>query len=361
MRREVRALRDKAIDSLVLAIELFNRPTERGRTTAVLIQCDHAFEMLLKAAIRHRGGRLAKGDDTYTIGFRACVTTCLTDPAIRCLTPEQAITLHAINGWRDAAQHYLLELSEQQLYLASQGAVTLFDDLLDSVFGDRLAVHVPTRVLPVSTEPPKDLDLLIDNEMDMVRELIAPGLRRLSDARSRLRALAILEAATAGREEPPTGGELDGQIAALRSGADWRTLFPGVAGLQLRTSGSGLSFSLRISKKEGVPVQLVTEGSATTPVVAVKRVNELDFYQFGLKSLSQHLAFPIGPNKLRAVLDHLGMRSDPKYFKVVQIDRSKFPRYSQDALRELQQELPTLDIDAIWAAHQGALRRARSG
>jgi hypothetical protein len=50
------------------------------------------------------------------------------EPTIRCLTEEQAITLLALNGWRAAVQHYLLELSEQQLYIALQGAVTLFDD-----------------------------------------------------------------------------------------------------------------------------------------------------------------------------------------------------------------------------------------
>ena len=48
----------KATDSLILAIEHFNRPIDRGRVSAVLILLDHAFEMLLKAAILHRGGRI---------------------------------------------------------------------------------------------------------------------------------------------------------------------------------------------------------------------------------------------------------------------------------------------------------------
>ena len=60
-----------------------------------------------------------------------------------------------MNGWRDAAQHDLLKVSEQQLYVALQGAVTLFEDLMASVFDDTLSAHVPSRVLPVSTEPPR--------------------------------------------------------------------------------------------------------------------------------------------------------------------------------------------------------------
>ncbi len=57
MRREARHLFTRGVDSLVLAVEHFNRPHDRGRTETVLILADHAFEMLLKSAIIHRGGK----------------------------------------------------------------------------------------------------------------------------------------------------------------------------------------------------------------------------------------------------------------------------------------------------------------
>lgn len=60
MRKEVRQLREKAVNGLVLSIDHFNRPWDRGRTEAVLILLDHAFEMLLKASIRHRSGKIRK-------------------------------------------------------------------------------------------------------------------------------------------------------------------------------------------------------------------------------------------------------------------------------------------------------------
>src|SRR6476620_11616332 len=171
MRREVRRLKDKAIASLTLSIELFNRPHAGGRSDGVLLHSDHAFEMLLKAVIRHRGGEIREPGEAHTIGFKVCLSRCLSTADIQCLTPEQAITLQALNGWRDAAQHYLLELSEQELYLASQSAVTLFDDILDDVFGESLRTHVPERVLPVSTSPPHDIDLLLDDEFTVISEL----------------------------------------------------------------------------------------------------------------------------------------------------------------------------------------------
>ena len=108
MKKETRQLRERAINSLVLSIDHFNRPWDRGRTEAVLILLDHSFEMLLKAAIRHRQGKIRKAREKQTIGFDACVRKGLTDSKLKFLTEEQALTLQAINGQRDAAQHYLV-------------------------------------------------------------------------------------------------------------------------------------------------------------------------------------------------------------------------------------------------------------
>ena len=58
MRKEAKHLYQKAIDSLTLSIELFNRPNDCGRIHGVLIFMDHSFEMLLKASIIHKGGKI---------------------------------------------------------------------------------------------------------------------------------------------------------------------------------------------------------------------------------------------------------------------------------------------------------------
>lgn len=55
MKKEAKILLEKAVNSLILSVEHFNRPWDQGRVEAVLILLDHAFEMLLKAAILHRG------------------------------------------------------------------------------------------------------------------------------------------------------------------------------------------------------------------------------------------------------------------------------------------------------------------
>jgi hypothetical protein len=99
MKREAKLLLEKACDSLLLSVELFNRPQNRGRISGVLIQLDHGFEMLLKAAVLHQGGRIRDKRARETIGFDACVRRGLSDGAIKFLTEEQALTLQTINGF----------------------------------------------------------------------------------------------------------------------------------------------------------------------------------------------------------------------------------------------------------------------
>lgn len=123
MKKEARILLEKAVNSLILSVELFNRPWDQGRVEAVLILLNHAFEMLLKAAILHRGGKIRERKAKQTIGFDKCVRVALSDGEIGFLTPEQALLLQSINSLRDAAQHHFepahLAYPEKNLLLDS--------------------------------------------------------------------------------------------------------------------------------------------------------------------------------------------------------------------------------------------------
>ena len=96
---------------------------------AVLILIDHAFEMLLKAAIIHRRGKIRKPGENQTIGFNECLGKAVSEVGVQFLVGEQELQLRALNGLRDAAQHYLLDLSEQHLYIHVQAGFTLFSDV----------------------------------------------------------------------------------------------------------------------------------------------------------------------------------------------------------------------------------------
>src|SRR5450759_5234607 len=98
MRKEARMLLDRSLDSLVLSVEKFNCPWDRGRQEVMLLLLDRSFELLLKAAIVHRGGRIREPGASETYGHDKCVRVCLTDQTARCLTNEQALTIQIINS-----------------------------------------------------------------------------------------------------------------------------------------------------------------------------------------------------------------------------------------------------------------------
>lgn len=349
MKKEVRLLREKAVESLVLSIELFNRPSDAGRTHGVLIFLDHGFEMLFKAAILHRGGRIREPRAKLTIGFDACVRKSLSGGRIKFLSDTQALTVQMINSLRDAAQHHLLDISEQHLYIQSQAGLSLFRDIFKSVFKESLHDHLPTRVLPLSTTPPTDLASLFDNETQEIKKLLAPGSRHHTEAEAKLRSLAIVEKSLNGEKVQPSVGELRRLANEIAAGKKaWNEIFPGVATVTLTTSGYGPSIDLRISKT-GTPVLLVPEGTPGAAVVAVKRVDELSFYSLGRDQLAKKVGLS-GP-KTTAVIRFLGLQKDRDAYKDFVVGKSKFGRYSQKAIKAIQDALAKPGIDEIWHSH----------
>jgi len=347
MKKEVKHLYEKAIDSLILSIELFNRPNDCGRIHGVLIFLDHSFEMLLKAAIINKGGKIREKRAKETIGFSSCIRKSFSDVKLKFLNEEEVLTLQTINGFRDAAQHYTLELSEQLFYFQAQSGLTLFRDLTERVFNIDLKLELPVRVLPLSTTPPMDIQALFNHEIEEVKKLLQPTSRKKLEALEKLRALAIMENSIQGIETQPSDAELKSLIKKLKQGSAWHQVFPGTATINFTTNGYGPSLDLRITKsEEGIPFTPVPEGTPGAAVVAIKRVNELDYYSLSLSDISAKIN--ISTNKLGAVIQELKLQENITYFKIIKIKSSVFKRYSMAALDLLKKEIPNMDMKAIW-------------
>ncbi len=346
MKKEARLLLTKSLDSLVLAIERFNSPWDRGRQEVMLILLDRAFELVLKSAILHRGGRIREPREKETIGFDKCVRKCVSEEKVKCLTNEQALTVQIVNSLRDAAQHYMVHVSEQQLYLYAQAGVTLYGDILQSVFGQNLRDQLPDRVLPVCASPPKDLPSVVKAEFEDIKSLIAPKSRKALQARAKIRALAVVEASLNGVRSQPGEGELNRLLKQVREGKTWQQLFPGVASLELAADGDGIGVAIRLTKSEGEPVHLVPEGTPGATVVSVKRVNELGFYSLGLGDLAQKLG--ISAPRVLALIKHLKLQDRDEFFRELHIGAARFKRYSPKALSTLQETLKIVDMEKVW-------------
>jgi hypothetical protein len=350
MIKEARLLKAKSLSSLTLSIELFNRPSDLGRTDSVLMLLDHAFEMMLKAALLHRGARIRDPGEKNTIGFDACVRRALSGLAVPVLADEQALVLQAINGLRDAAQHHLLDISEGHLYLQTQAGVTLYRDLLKDVFDEKLSELLPDRVLPVATRVPLDPINLFLEELGEIERLLAPGRRRHAEAKAKLRALAIVDGAMLGEKLQPSEQQLGRLTESIaRGSADLDAIFPGLAAITFTTEQDGPTVNLRIVRREGIPVTLVQEGAADASVVSVRRVSELDFYNLRFKGL--HTKLGITSNQLTALITLLRIKDDLDCAKYIIATWC----YSQKALAALGQALKERPVLEWWAEY-----RARS-
>ena len=337
MRREARLLLTKAINSLVLGIEMFNRPSDLGRTDAVLHFLDHAFEMLLKSAILHKGGKIRESSDKNTIGYDACLRKAASDGEIKFLSDEQVLLLQTINSLRDASQHHIVDVSEACFYLYIQSGVKTFADLLESIFNKKLPSFLPERVLPISTTPPLDLLMLFHSETEALRKLISGGGRKGVEAMSKLRGLAIIDGSMRGEKLQPSEEALKRIGKEIKTGKHWDQLFPGVANLILSTEGHGQAMGINLVKKSGTPIHLVPEGTPDAAIVAVKRVDDLGFYNLGRDGLAQHVKLS-GP-KTTAVIRCLELQNDVECYKRVAIGKVKFDRYSQKAIEKIRLKL----------------------
>jgi hypothetical protein len=138
---------------------------------------------------------------------------------------------------------------------------------------------------------------------------------------------------------------------AIASGRGWQDIFKGASAIEITADPAGPGLSLRLSKKEGIPIHLVPEGTPGASVVAVKRVDELGFYSLAARQLAEKVGLSMP--KTVAVVDDLGIRSNVECYKEFKIGKSLFKRYSPKAVDVIKVALQTESGDAIWAKRHG--------
>jgi hypothetical protein len=346
LRQQMRVLKRKALASFIAAAEAFNSPRDDGRVTKVLLHLQHAFEMLLKAALVQARKPVFDQATGRSIGFERCIGLAMSDDVIK-LSEADAGTLRAIDAMRDDEQHWFNEVSEQILYLHVRAGVTLFDEILQRVFGERLNALFPERVLPVSADPPKDLALLLDDEYRQIRELLRPGRRAAHDARARIRTLLAMEA----HVEPETrvsDRDVDRVERGIRNGDPRETVFPRLSDLATTVDGDGLTITVHFTKKDGAPVRYAADDSI--PAAAVRQIDLQNKYRRSPAELALDLGLS-GPRAV-ALRRHLGIDDDKSCRHDFQFGSQRHPRYSDNAFTIMRNALQDLDLGAIWEAHR---------
>jgi hypothetical protein len=218
------------------------------------------------------------------------------------------------------------------------------------VLGEKLTNYLPERVLPISTEPPKDLHTMVETDFQLIKDLVKPHTRKHMEAKAKLKALAIVESSLEGIRSQPSDLEVKKLVKDVQAGNEWKDMFPGIASLHLSSTGTGINVDIRITKKEGEAVRLVPEGTPGATVLAVKRVNELDYYSLSPTKFAEKLG--LTQPKALALAKHLKLHESEDYFKVIKIGKSPFNRYSGRALEIAREELKEADMNEIWREHR---------
>jgi len=344
----VRVLRQKALSSFRTCVCTFNSLHDEGRITLVLLTVQHAFEMLLKASLESKNVRVFDRRSGKSISLEYAIRQCEQTEGIK-LSSDEAGTLRALDTLRDAEQHWHVVVDEGLLYLYVRSAVTLFDDLLSRVFGDRLADHLPARVLPISAEPPQDLDLLVDREYERIARLLKPGRRATAEANARIRTLLATEALADPNAAEVSESDVRRVARGIREGKSRSQVFPKLTDYSADVSGSGLAVEVRLVKSGGLPITY-TNDPALDPA-AIRTVDLEKKFHMGPYDLADRAGVPRG--RATALRRHLGLdRNDDHFSHRFVFGNTNHLRYSDNALRAMQESLPTVDLQRVWASHR---------
>ena len=284
--------KENGVNSFRLAVELFNRPYDTGRTEGVLILLDHSFEMLLKAAILRRGGEIRADDGSgQTVSLETCVKRCRDgtheNQRIQCLSKSEAAAIFSLNNLRDYAQHEQVDVREQQLYLQSRQCSDIFEAVLTRVFNESLSQYLPERVLPLSTTVPTDIATVIDQEMEEIQDLLREGAT--DEARKKLKALDSVERGLADDGDTPDLSELNAKLDSVDDDQDLEDIFPSTFAALTDgvDSGGGIRINLG-SDDPGIPAQY-------TPADEVDEDD--DVYLYTEKNI--HGRYPFNPMQFK--------------------------------------------------------------
>ena len=166
---DVGALRDRALESITLAIELFNRPSGCARSHTVVILLHHSFELILKSIIVNKMGSVFDEERGYSYGFDKCLMIAQEEGLI---TPDHRRFLSILDNTRDGAIHYYQIISEPILYVFAQASVSLFNELINASTGKGLLEYLPHRAVALSAIPAQKLGRVLDEELEALRELL---------------------------------------------------------------------------------------------------------------------------------------------------------------------------------------------
>lgn len=345
LKRDARTLKQKAMASLRRGLEVFNGHDDQGRTESVLLHMQHCSEMLIKALLVQKNKQVFDKEKGTSIGLEKALNISSSSGYI---SSAQAGAIRSMDAMRDAAQHWMIVVPEDALFINARALITTVDEILQLHFEDCLANILPLRVLPLSTQPISDFELLVDREYSQIVELLAPNKRSRDEARGRIRTLLAMEAHVT-NEIAVSERDIDRIEKAIKNGVEIENVFPRLMTLASNVSGEGPTIRVHFSKKEGAPVRYIS-GDDPSAAAAIREVDLQKKYYISRQDLAVKLR--LSSARCKALRDYLKIDENEENMMVFKFGSQSHPRYSDNALRELQAANTPEMIELAWAARQ---------
>jgi len=346
LKREAKTLKVKAIASLKRGLEAFNNHDDDGRPETVLLMLQHASEMLTKALLVQKGQSVFDKDKGVSIGLEKALNI---SQAKGWISAAQAGSIRVIDAMRDQAQHWMIVVPEDALYINARALITTLDEILNGHFEDSLADNLPVRVLPLSTKVLPDFFMMVNREYSQIRELLAPGRRARDEARGRITALLAMEAHVS-EEVAVSKRDLDRIEEAIKVDTPIELVFPRLMTLATSVEGEGPTIRVRITRAEDAPAVRFVSGDDPEGAAAIREVDLQKKYHWSPKALAEKLGLSV--NKAKAVRDFLRIDEDPSNVMIFEFGSQKHPRYSDNALRILREVITPGLVEKAWIARR---------
>lgn len=348
LKREARTLKGKSIASLRRGLEVFNSHDDQGRPEAVLLYLQHACEMLIKALLVQKGESVFDKQKGTSIGIEKALNIGQSKGWI---AQAQAGSIRVIDATRDQAQHWMIVVAEDALYINARTLITTIDELLQEHFEDTLADNLPLRVLPLSTQPIPDFDLLINREYDQIRELLAPKKRARDEARGRISSLLAMEAHVSD-DVSVSERDIDRIEKAIRAKTPVEQVFPRLMTLATSVAGEGPTVKVRIVKNTDAPAIRYVSGDDPAAAAAIREVDLQKKYHLSPQVVADKLS--LSTNRAKALRDFLKIDEDSANVMVFEFGSQKHARYSDNAMRTLKDANTPEFVEQAWQARTKA-------
>jgi len=312
----IHKLLHKSIEGMLLALEIINKPSISYRLECFLFLLLNSWELLMKAKIISNTNTIDCIKDTNsenrTITFEKAVWEIFptaNDPIHK--------NLFLIEDLRNEAMHLFISVVPPDALPLFQASILNYESCIEEWFNRSLSERIPYGMMFLVSEiDPSQFTL---NSPVLNKHLSQETIDALSNWQEKVKeALNDLD---------------DDKIGKFA--------MPITINLSLVKNPKKADIIAELNKLNDINGKNIT--------IAERRINELDYYTFGLKKMA--IKIGLSAPKTTAYVRFLKLQEDVECFKEIIIDKTRFKRYSVKAIERIVASMKTHSPEEVWNAY----------